>query len=75
LFDTDTCGYEILTPKGRLKKYGIVTLDIDRWVGIYIGENKSYIKDYSDDGNKEGYDCTLCKLEKDSDGDWIVVPV
>lgn len=74
-FDTDTCGYEILTPKGRIKKYSTVTLDIDRWVGIYIGENKSYIKDYSDDGNKEGYNCTLCKLEKDSDGEWIVVPV
>ena len=40
-----------------------------------ISDKQSSIQDYSDSGNDEGYNCTVCKIEKDSDGEWIVVPV
>lgn len=74
-FDHDTCGFEILTKTGRIKrnKYGLI--DINRWVSVYVGEKQSDVQSYSDDGNKEGYDCTVCRIEKDSNGDLIVVPV
>lgn len=75
-FDTDTCGDEILTNSGRVKrnKYGLL-INIDRWVSIYASEDQSAVQSYADDGNREGYDCTVCKLEKNSDGDWTLVPV
>jgi hypothetical protein len=41
---------------------------------LYCTEVKDCI-DYCKGGNDEGYNCTLCKLEKNSDGEWIVVPV
>lgn len=74
-YDTDTCGFEILTPKGNVKKneYGMM-IHIDRWVSVYVGETIDNCKSYSDDGNKEGYDCTVCKLEKSGD-EWLLIPV
>ena len=74
-FDCDTCGDEILTPTGRVKKNEFGLIDINRWVSVYVGETKTYVQSHSDSGNKEGYNCTICKLEKDSDGEWIVIPV
>lgn len=74
-FDADTCGDEILTKTGRVKRNQYGLIDIDRWVSVYVGENQSDVQSYADDGNKEGYDCTVCKLEKNSDGDWTLVPV
>ena len=74
-FDCDTCGDEILTPTGRVKKNEFGLIEIDRWVSVYVGETQTDIQSHSDSGNKEGYNCTVCKLEKDSDGEWIVIPV
>ena len=73
-FDTDTCGWEILTPTGRIKKVDIVTIEIDRWVGVYVSNNVNGCRDHSDSGNREGYDCTVCRLEK-KDDEWLLVPV
>ena len=73
-FDCDTCGWEILTPTGRIKKRNIVTIDIDRWVGVYVSDKESSCKDYSDSGNREGYNCTVCRLEK-KDDEWLLIPV
>ena len=74
-FDCDTCGDEIITPTGRIKKckYGLL-IDIDRWVSVYVGNEISDCQSYCDDGNKEGYNCTICKLEKNGD-DWNLIPV
>lgn len=75
-YDCDTTGDEIMTPKGNIKKckYSLL-IDIDRWVSVYVGTEIKDCLDYCKGGNEEGYDCTVCKLEKDSDGEWIVVPV
>jgi hypothetical protein len=73
-YDHYTDGDDIITPKGNIKRnrFGLILIGN---VGVYVGENQSDVQSYSDDGNKEGYDCTVCKIEKDSDGEWIVVPV
>ena len=73
-YDCDTCGDEILTPTGRVKKNNGIVIDIDRWVGVYVSETEEWCRECSNDGNKEGYDCTVCKLEKSSDG-WLLVPI
>ena len=73
-FDHYTYGDEIITPAGRIKRnsHGLIFVGN---VGVYVGESQSDVQSYSDDGNEEGYDCTVCKIEKDNNGDWIVVPV
>ncbi len=73
-FDHYTSGDELITKTGRIKrnKFGLIFIDN---IGVYVGKNQSDVQSYSDDGNKEGYDCTVCKIEKDSEGEWIVVPV
>ena len=74
-FDNDTYGFEILTKTGRVKKnkFGLL-LDIDRWVSVYVSDELKTLESYCDDGNKEGYDCVVCKLEKDVD-DYKLIPV
>jgi hypothetical protein len=73
-FDCETYGYEILTPTGRVKKNGWGLININKDVAVYVGETADYCKDYADSGNREGYNCTICKLEKYND-EWILVPV
>lgn len=74
-FSNDTYGFEILTQTGRVKKnkYGLL-LDIDRWVSVYVSDEQKTLESYCDDGNREGYDCVVCKLEKDVD-DYKLIPV
>lgn len=74
-FDDDTFGFEILTKTGRVKKnkFGLL-LDIDRWVSVYVSDEQKTLESYCDDGNREGYDCVICKLEKDID-DYKIIPV
>ena len=73
-FDHYTDGDEIITKTGRIKrnKWGQIHIGS---VVLYVGETQSEVQEYSDSGNDEGYDCTVCKIEKNSDGEWIVVPV
>ena len=73
-FDGDTCGDEILTPTGRVKKNKWNLIDINNDVAVYVGETVDGCKDYADSGNREGYNCTVCKVEKDGD-DWMLIPV
>ena len=73
-FDCDTCGDEIMTPTGKVKKNNWGLIEIDRWVSVYVSETEKWCRECSDSGNKEGYDCTVCKLEKNGD-DWNLIPV
>lgn len=73
-FDTDTCGDEILTKTGRVKKNGLGLININSNVSAYVGETESDCRSYSNDGNREGYNCTVCKLEKVEDT-WNLIPV
>ena len=73
-FDHYTDGYEIITHKNTIKKnkWGLIQIGS---VCLYVGEKQSDIQSYSDDGNEEGYNCTICRLEQYSKGEWTVVPV
>lgn len=73
-FDCDTSGDEIMTPTGKVKKneFGIIQVNSD--VGVYVGEVESDCRDHSDSGNREGYNCTVCRLERTED-DWNLIPV
>ena len=73
-FDPYTYGDEIITPKNNIKRNRRGLIQVGK-VCLYVGEKQSNVKLYSDDGNDEGYNCTICKLERNSDDDWIVVPV
>ena len=73
-FDCDTCGDEIITATSRVKKNKFGLIDIDRWVSVYVGNEQKDCQDYSDSGNQEGYNCTVCRLEKNG-GDWNLIPV
>lgn len=73
-FDCDTCGDEILTPTNQVKKNEYGLIDIDRWVSVYVGTEINNCKSHSDSGNREGYDCTVCRLEKIED-DYNLIPV
>lgn len=75
-YDSNTTGDEIITPKGNIKKckYGLL-INIDRWISVYAGTEIKDCIDYCEGANKEGIKCTVCKLEKNSDEEWIVVPV
>jgi hypothetical protein len=72
--DIDAC--DIMTPKGNIKKchYGIL-IEVDRWNTAYVGHEQKDCIDACDGANQEGYNCTVCKLEKDAEGEWILIPV
>ena len=74
-YDDGTCGYEILTSDNQVQKnkYGIF-IEVNDDVSVYVGETLEDCKEYCDGGNQEGYNCTVCKLEKD-DNDYKLIPV
>jgi hypothetical protein len=74
-FDDSTCGYDILNSDNQVQKnkYGIL-IEVNDDVSVYVGETLDNCKGYCDGGNQEGYDCTVCKLEKDDD-DYKLIPV
>ena len=75
-FSTDTFGEEIMTPTGRVKKNKYGLIDIDRWVSVYVSSDSlGDLEGHCDSGNREGYDCTVCRLEKRTGGDYDLIPV
>jgi hypothetical protein len=76
-FDTDTVGDEIIETDGSIKQNEFGLIEINRWVMIYVsdGQYLDELRDTCKSGNEEDINCTVCKIEKDSDGEWIVVPV
>jgi hypothetical protein len=74
-FDTDYYGYDILTPKNNIKKNNCGLIWVDAHTSVYVGETYEECKTYCDMGNREGLECVVCKIEKDSNNSLIVVPV
>ena len=73
-FDDNTCGWEILENNETVKDNEWGLIKIDNWVSVYVGEELDNCKSHSDSGNREGYDCTVCKLEF-VDDEWVLIPV
>lgn len=74
--DTDYYGDAIMTPAGNIKKnkFGIL-IKVSTHTSVYVGETYDDCKTYCDMGNQEGLNCRICKLEKDTDGNWKVIPI
>lgn len=66
---TNIDSQEIMTPKGNVKKceYGFM-IQTSRHEAAYVGNTVKNCQDACDGGNKEGYDCCICRLEKDDTG-------
>ena len=65
----DIDSQDLLTPTGRLKKTdGVCCIQIDRWVGCYVDDNQKWMAETCQSAIDEGYDCCLCRLEKDAEG-------
>ena len=74
-YSTDYYGSDIITEKGNLKRNSGGFIWITKHESITVGETYDECKRYCELGNKEGYECVVCKIELDSNNDWIVIPV
>ena len=73
---TEVDGCDLLTPTGRLKKTdGVCCINVDRWIGCYVDDDLKWMTQTCESSKDEGYDCILCRLEKNTDNELIVVPV
>lgn len=72
---TEVDGSDLLTPTGRLKKREGCCINIDRWIGGYVDPELEWMTKLCESSKKEGYNGTVCRLEKDLNNEWIVVPV
>jgi hypothetical protein len=73
-FDNETCGYEILTPTERIKKNHWGLIKVNSQVSVYVGETIDECRGHCEEGNREGYNCTVCKLNQNED-EWQLIPV
>lgn len=69
--DIDAC--DIMTEDGDVKqcKFGLL-IDVDEYESAYVGNTREDCQSYCDSANREGYDCCVCRIEKDENGDWLV---
>ena len=70
----DICGDEIMTKAGNVKKNYFGAINVGRMVSAYVGNTINDCKAYAIDARKEGYNCTVCCITKDEDGDWLLIP-
>lgn len=66
---------DIMTPAGRVKKNEFGLIHTSRHEAAYVGFELKDCQSYCDDAIKEGYDCCICRLEKNTDGDVVVYRV
>ena len=72
---TEVDGCDLLTSTGRLRKREGCCVNIDRWVGAYVDPDLKWMTGLCESPKDEGYDCIVCRLEKNIDNELIVVPV
>ena len=73
-FNCDIDSRDIMTPKGNIKKNHNGLIDVDSHSSAYVGETSKELFDYARSAKEEGYECTVCRLEKDEDSDWRLIP-
>ena len=72
---TDYYGDDIITPKGNIKKNDRGLIWTSTHTSVYVGETFEDCEDQAKWGNREGLECVVCRLEKDADDNWKVIPV
>lgn len=73
---TEIDAQDIITPKGNVKKcqYGFM-IQVNRHESVYVGHEQKNCQSYCDDAIKEGYECCVCRIEKDANGDLVIYKV
>lgn len=64
----DIDSQDIMTPTGRVKKHEFGIIHTSSHEAAYVGFEQKDCQSYCDDAIKEGYDCCICRLEKDDTG-------
>lgn len=64
----DIDSQDIMTPTGRVKKNEFGLIHTSRHEAAYVGFEQKDCQSYCDDAIKEGYNCCICRLEKDDAG-------
>lgn len=64
----DIDSQDIMTPTGRVKKHEFGIIHTSSHEAAYVGFEQKDCQSYCDDAIKEGYDCCICRLEKDDVG-------
>lgn len=76
-FDTDIFGDDIINTDGSImdNEWGLIR--IDRWTEVYASNGTDLIelRDACKDANEEALNCTVCRIELNKDGQYIVIPV
>ena len=64
----DIDSQDIMTPTGRVKKHEFGIIHTSSHEAAYVGFEQKDCQSYCDDAIDEGYDCCICRLEKDDTG-------
>lgn len=65
---TDIDSQDILTEKGNVRKNEYGLIHTSRHEAAYVGNEVDEVKRYCESAIKEGYNCCICRLEKDDVG-------
>ncbi len=68
-------GFDLLTPTGRLKKRNGCCINTDSCISCYVDDDLNWMTKVCESSKREGYNCIVCRLEKNTDNEIIVVPV
>lgn len=61
----DIDSQDIMTKTGRVKKHEWGMIHVNRHETAYVGTDLEDVEDYCQSAIDEGYDCCICRLEKD----------
>ena len=71
----DIDSQDIMTPSGRVKKHQFGMIDVSRHETAYVGTELEDVEKAYKEAIDEGYDCCICRLEKDSENNIIIKKV
>ena len=64
----DINSQDIMTPTGRVKKHEWGMIHVNRHDTAYVGTDIEDVEKAYKEALEEGYDCCICRLEKDDTG-------
>lgn len=72
---TSFYGSDIITSKNNIKKNDCGIINTSAYCCVLASDTFEECKHDCDMGNREDLECVVCKLEKDSDDKWKVIPI
>lgn len=72
---TEVYGSDIMTDDGKVKSVpnGYGTIEVSRLISAYVDTTADGLTDVVEGASLEGYDCTICRIETNADGELILV--